>query len=236
MAGADSSNPHGNQSNGDSQPRDQTISQAGGIPSGEAFGIPTVHPPPIRIEVHAIASLEAVGELTLWKYGTLAPEWFKDAVSEAKKANDQAARRREIVFAVCVAESYLFEWVRDQILAQDFKSLNEFLPPDDRRGIRERWKEVIANLKKQGKIKRQPAWGQRFWMEFSRLVEMRNGLAHARASRPSTDGLGDKEQPFPTLDELQRLPAGWATRTVITVIREVHQAVGTPPPAWLIDP
>lgn len=44
-----------------------------------------------------------------------AEAWFKDAV-EASIQPGPHARRREIVFSVCFVESYLFEWVCDEVI------------------------------------------------------------------------------------------------------------------------
>src|ERR1700722_12245320 len=46
-----------------------------------------------------------------------ARDWFDDARNEATKET-AAARRREIVFAVCALESYLLEWARDILLSK----------------------------------------------------------------------------------------------------------------------
>lgn len=53
-----------------------------------------------------IASNELMFPPTLWQTYRYAPEWFADAVEESGREGHQA-RRREILFAVCAAESYL---------------------------------------------------------------------------------------------------------------------------------
>ena len=62
----------------------------------------------------------AEGTVELWATASFARAWFSDALEEAGVVNDSDARRREIVFAVCFAESYLLEWVRDVVLSRDF--------------------------------------------------------------------------------------------------------------------
>src|SRR5437763_1505475 len=69
------------------------------------------------------------GAATLWLTYSFAPEWFEDALHEARTGQEHHARRREIVFAVCFAESYLLEWVRDEVLKGDFPRLNRYFVP-----------------------------------------------------------------------------------------------------------
>jgi len=66
----------------------------------------------------------------------LAQSWFADALRETKTGGDAHARRREIVFAVCFAETYLFEWVRDEVVRGDVQKLNKYFKPGKHRGLR----------------------------------------------------------------------------------------------------
>src|SRR5215211_425462 len=130
-------------------------------------------------EIGGVPSEETVGELTVWVEYEFAPEWLEDARREARTAGHNA-RRREVVFAVCFAESYLFEWVRDQVLdKRDFgqlvKDLNYYFPPAGRkRAIREKWKEVPKRLFKDGRITGTPDPSQRDWENFLKLLDIRN--------------------------------------------------------------
>src|SRR5262245_61990872 len=81
------------------------------------------------------------GTVTLWRSASLAPRWFEDGKREAA-IHGPDARRREILFAVRFAESYLLEWVRDEVVKRQFAALAEYFPPDDQRGVIDRWKEV----------------------------------------------------------------------------------------------
>jgi len=157
------------------------------MPDKETLG----QPPDQTISGGTIPSEESVGELTVWLTYSFAPEWFEDALHEAKTDTNHNARRREIVFAVCCAESYLFEWVRDSILdKRDFeklvKYLSECFPPGRRDGVIDKWKDVPKKLQNDGFIPAVPDFSQAYWREFRQLVEMRNGLVHALASRPET--------------------------------------------------
>ena len=178
----------------------------------------------------------SLGSLTVWRSYSFAPEWYADAVNEARKGKDHHARRREIVFAVSSAESYLFEWVRDDILQRNFNELNDYFPPDEKRPITEKLKEIPKQLKKNGHILSVPDFGGQSWQNVRDLVSYRNGLLHARASRPETNGLPEKSMPVPSKGLLEGLDAGWATNVVRTLIIELHEAVGSAPPDWLEAP
>jgi len=183
-----------------------------------------------------IPSQEAVGTPTVWLTYSFAPEWFSDALQEARSRSGSGPRRREIVFAVCAAEAYLLEWVRDGVLRRDFAALNAYFSPDRRRGIVDRSKEVTKQLHLDGRIRAIPSWGGGEWQEFVELVNYRDGLVRANSSRPETAGLAAGEMPFPTLAHLASRPPGWATRTLVNLIEHVHRAVGTDAPDWLKTP
>jgi len=180
-----------------------------------------------------VSGAGAVGELTVWLTKSFAPDWFVDAVTEAKKGNNQGARRREILFAVAAAESYLLEWVRDDILHKDFPRLEEYFKPGNFASIAKKWRDIPKQLKIDGLIVDAPNLGGQSWQEFLRLIDFRNGLLHARASRPETAGLREEQMPLPTLDDLARLQAGWAVKVVSAIILELNGAAKTVPPDWL---
>jgi hypothetical protein len=189
-------------------------------------------PQVISLEGHGIGSSEAFGNLTVWRTYSFAPEWFRDAKEEASRPGPNA-RRREIVMAACAAESYLLEWVRDSVLQRDFRSVENYFPPSDRRGILDKWKEVPKKLNREGLIPKAPDLGSATWVEFRRLVEFRNGLIHASSSRPETDNLPTASIPYPSKSDLDGLEAGWATRAVFHLIVELNTAAATRTPAWL---
>jgi hypothetical protein len=176
-----------------------------------------------------------VGMVTLWRSATFAPRWLEDATREAA-VDGVDARRREVLFAVCFAESYLLEWVRDEVLKRKFAALDEYFPLDDRRGVIERWRDVPKLLLAKGLIQAHPDYGQRLWSDFVKLVDYRNGLVHARASRPQADHTPPAEIPTPTPQDLHKMPRGQPTRVVLALVRELHARVGAEPPKWFTDP
>src|SRR5688572_8466411 len=121
------------------KPPPQAIGPAS-IPSEEAVGVPAVRPVDRVIKVPSIQATAIVIPPTIWSTYSFAPEWFADARHEARTGTDHHARRREIVFAVCCAESYLVEWVRDEVLRSEFRRINEFFPPNPRHpeGVRDK--------------------------------------------------------------------------------------------------
>jgi hypothetical protein len=185
--------------------------------------------------------------LRLWITTNLARSWYNDAMSEvngniaAGGSTHRDRIRREILFAVCLAETYLFEWVRDSVLNHDYEKLNQYFPPIERKRpkmpVREKWREVPKQLVSNGLLSTLPRWTAEQDMAWKRLVDYRNGLVHARASRPDTKGLGNGENPIPGPDELdQVVKRGWALGVVIDRIRGLHQAAGTELPSWLQRP
>jgi hypothetical protein len=185
-------------------------------------------------------NIPTFGEVTIWQNYRWAQHWFGDAAAEAQRqATGDAirhARRREILFAVCFAESYLFEWVLDDVLKHDFKALESFFPHDQRgrkRGIREKWKKVTKLLLDMGRIARLPAAGDRQSQAWNTLIEYRDGLVHAVASRPATASRPPDQGPIPEVSELDRLSAGWALGVAREQVRRLHQAAGTEMPSWL---
>ena len=191
------------------------------------------HPPSQSLSIDSAHHSHSAGKLTLWVTYSFASDWLNDAKAEAAGTPSAASRRREILFAVCFAESYLYEWVRDRVLERDFARLAGFFPTGDRRGIRDRWKEVTKELEAQGLIPRAPDLSGSTWQDFRRLVDYRDGLVHALASRPESAALPAEKQPIPTRTTLEAIPRGWATATVQRLVQELHQAAGTKPPDWV---
>jgi len=171
---------------------------------------------------------------TVWITATFAPHWFADALREAR-SDGAAPRRREIVFAVCCAESYLLEWVRDQVLKSDFEKLKRYFPPGKRRGVTEKWRAIPGQLKDDGLVPAIPDLGGSHGEDWKKLIDYRDGLVHARASRPETDSLPDQERPIPSTSSLSQIGPGWAVRVVVERIKRVHNAAGTPYPSWLSE-
>ena len=84
-----------------------------------------------------------------------------------------------------------------------------------------------------GLIPRQPKTDESHDEEWAKLLDYRDGLVHARASRPQTAGQSGGQAPLPTLAELDGLPAGWAVDVAVEHVRRLHDAAGTALPAWL---
>ena len=204
-----------------------------------------------------------VGDAHWWNASTYSEEWYKDALKEAKMSNDQGARRREIIFAVCFAEAYLVEWVRDDIFPKDLAKFNRYFPPDTRRGVFQKWKSIPKKLKRAGIINSVPNRNDTYWNDWKKLVDYRNGLVHARSSRPEssrgnepikknrllevllrwkTKIFGSRQAPttmntpWPTRAELASIREGWATEVVYELVSKHVTAAGKTPPSWLIRP
>src|SRR5688572_19399966 len=171
----------------------------------------------IRVEVQLIESIGKTFPITAWKNYRHAPDWFADALREAGEKGHNA-RRREIVNAVCFADSYLSEWAIAD-LGLDLQQSRDYLPADDRRGVTDRCKQIPRALKAAGVISAAPDLGGPHGEEWRRLVDFRDGLVHANASRPETTGLAPEWMPMPSKSELDELEPGWAVRVVVERVR-----------------
>lgn len=176
--------------------------------------------------------------VTAWKSDNFAEDWFGDALHEARAGKDYNARRREIIFAVCFLESYIFEWARrtvqiDEISRYFPQQPRQKYDPRYRRDLKCKWKEVPKELFEDGKISVDPAVNV---SGLGTLLKYRHGLIHAVASRPATDMQPNKTKPFPTKKDLKMLKPGWALKFAVDLVRELHEKIGTQPPDYLTKP
>jgi len=181
-------------------------------------------------------SIEAQELVGLMMSAHFAQSWFGDALREAKTPDDAQARRREIVFAVCFAETYLFESVRDEVVGGDVQKFNRYFPPGNFRRVEDKWKDIPKELAADSLMATTLNQGHPNWENFLDAVAFRHGLVHAAASRPHSRDLPRKERAVPTMEDLSGLTPGWALGVVVTLIRRLHDAIQTTPPAWLPDP
>jgi hypothetical protein len=171
-----------------------------------------------------------------------ARDWFDDARNEATKET-AAARRREIVFAVCTLESYLLEWTRDIILsrhsaAELLGKLAKYFPNGQTKPITHKWKVVPKELCRDGLINDTPDLSGRTWQVFTKCVYgyYRNSLIHASVSRPQEKVTASSTPPSDWKAELARLSAGWAIGIVAELMRGLNDKAGTHTPDWLDKP
>ena len=139
-------------------------------------------------------------------------------------------------FFPSVAESYLVEWVRDQVLNRDFERMGTYFSPGGRRGVTEKWKDVPRQLEKDGELSGTPDLGKQFWEDWLQLIRYRDGLIHARASLPDGSEVSPDDAPFPTGKDLADLEPGWAIATTLRMVSQFHDAAGMKLPDWLEGP
>jgi hypothetical protein len=154
-----------------------------------------------------------------------APDWYRDARKETQRAGADA-RRREILFAACLAETYLFEWVRDALLPERPSRMFEFFPTNDRRGVRGRWKEVPKDLHDAGLIPNKPDFRDAHRVEWNEFVDQCDRIIHTKLA----DGNGAVVAPG-----IDANRPGWALDTVVERIRRLHDAADSPLPEWLLS-
>jgi hypothetical protein len=177
--------------------------------------------------------------LKAWKSYSFAPEWFADASREAgveglPGLERRGARRREILFAVCAAESYVFEWGRDTVLNHDFKKLKKYFPAGRKWGVLKKLEKIPTQLKEDGLVSGALDCHGQEWSAFQEVVAYRHGLVHAAASRPQTDDQPKNEKPVPAAEVLDAMMPGWAFGVVRVILRKLHTDTKTTPiPDWL---
>ncbi len=175
--------------------------------------------------------------LPVYQSDNFAGGWYCDALREARFGNDHSARRREIIFAVCFAESYIFEWVRSKCV----EGVNDYFPPTRRkkrdpryrRSLEKKWRQVPHELHQDGKIRRKP---QLDLSGLEDLLRYRHGLIHATASRLATEAQPPETKPFPRRSDLTALSPSWAVRIVFDLVSELHDQLGEPKPEYLVEP
>ena len=147
------------------------------------------------------------------------------------------ARRREILLAACFAETYLFEWVRDEVLQHKIgpgpdhhKNLLKYFPVGKKRGAYDKWREIPRQLADDGYILGCPDLGNcPWWIDFCTLLNYRDGLIHASASRPEVSSIpcpNPQAAPVPNLGVLEDMSPGWPLGVVVTLVREFNSAAG----------
>jgi hypothetical protein len=173
-----------------------------------------------------------IGDAKLWLDLSFAKSWYDDAVEQSRLPNSRDAMRREIIFAVCAAESYLLEWVRDAVLNRKHDELPNYFPANRKVGVQKRWKAVVKQVAKDRNSQSQ-RFNSGIWNDFCTLVDFRDGLVHGSASRPQEAGQHKDLQPYPPPAELDRKSPGWAVGVVRALIEDLHRAAGTTPQKWL---
>lgn len=189
-----------------------TIAGAGGIPSAVAFGTPTV---------------------AVWFEETLAPSWIEDALRVSVNSTPAAAKRREVIFAVAAAESFLVEWARDDVFKRDLKVCAAYFLAREQQPILERWKDIPGEFVEARLIPAtQDLSTSKAWMSFRTLVATRNALVHGNYSRPRATAVIPGKTPPLSPQELDETQPGWAVKIVGQLARELCEAANTPIPTW----
>ena len=164
---------------------------------------------------------------TVWIAARFAKWWFRDAAREAEGTDGEHSTHREIVFAASFLESYIFEWACGVC---GVGRIDNYFPPERHQNVKEKWKNVPGKLHADGLISRAPDLDL---SELGTLVAYRNGLLHARASRPSAADLDRKSQPAPAPGQLGAILHGWARDVAKNLVLKLHCNLGTPSPTYL---
>jgi hypothetical protein len=190
---------------------------------------------------HPMVGSGSMGAPTIITYYRFSEDWFRDALWETRDPDEATrhARRREVVFSVCFAEAYLFEWVAHR-LDLDLVRLATYFPAGDNRGIWAKWKEIPQALVAHGVMPSEPDISKKHARRWQQLIEFRNGLIHAHASWPEVlaapAGTAPAPAPRPTAADFARLRRGWPLAVAVERVRRLHAAAGTNLPEWITAP
>ena len=103
------------------------------------------------IEPDPIALNTEIPPVSVWLADNFSEYWFKDAHNESVSGADENSIRREILFAVCFLESYIFEWTRRLV---DIEEISEYFPSKSlqnkdstyRRWLRKVWSVIFPTM------------------------------------------------------------------------------------------
>ena len=131
----------------------------------------------------------------------------------------------------CFLESYIFEWVR----GIDIGAINTYFPTDKKhpnygRNLKKKWKEIPAELCEADLIPSNPILDL---SDLGQLITKRNGLVHAKASRPFNSNVPQSEQPDPKRSELDEMNPGWAVEICVALVKQLHDGSSTPVPKYV---
>ena len=172
------------------------------------------------------------GVATLITGHSFAQYWLADALQETKEGKDFNSIRREIIFASCFLESYLFEWAQGQ-LSIDLEGLFHLFPPgEDLPSLTIKWKETPKKIYKKKGLSEFP---ELELTDFYALVRLRNNLIHSQASRYLISNVKDRSSPEPSIKSLEVMGSGWATNVAINLVKELHKKCGSEPPKYFLD-
>lgn len=177
----------------------------------------------------------------IWISENLARSWFEDALHEARNGTDYNFIRREIIFSVCFAETYLYEWTRTIVgvnnipkyFPRNYYNKQHKLLKDLKTILAKNWRLIPNKLYQEGLIRCDPNLDV---LMLDVLVTIRNGYIHAHASRPLTDSQPQEEKPVPIRSEIEKLGQGWALQIVLDLIFDLHNKLGTTHDAYIVKP
>ena len=189
----------------------------------------------------AIHAQTVTSSIELLITSSFAQDWLDDALMEAKKENSLANKRREFIYAVCFAESYIFEWVRDNIFSDRLYDLIDFFTHRVTKngiffkGVKAKWKTTIEQLYQDGKIRTENFVDEKqnsVWKDFCDLLDLRNSIIHSNLSIPQRTSEAELIKNLRTKNDLDRRVVGWATGVVINLVKRFHEETRTKPFDW----
>ncbi|MBI1422104.1 MAG: hypothetical protein GC149_01475 [Gammaproteobacteria bacterium] len=176
------------------------------------------------------ANLQCIGySSTLITGHAFAQYWFEDAYQESK-GNTWHHIRREIIFSTTFLEAYLFEWAQSQLTNDMVELLRLFPQEKNIPSLTNKWNKTITQIFKLRALGEPPCSDIE---EFKQLIELRNNLLHARASRLSITNEVNISWPEPSAESLSKLQNGWALGVAIDMVCLLNSHAGTDIPNYI---
>ena len=188
-----------------------------------------------NLEADNVETHSEVSTPTLSVAANYAEDWYSDALAEVNDSANRKNKRREIVFAACFLESYIYEWVRNygtDFLAKYFSDTAKNIDGEYyTKGLKNKWKYMppeIANELGVAKDLELDLSG------LGRLIKLRNGFVHARASKLYNSFTNKKDRPVPTQEELDNnIKSGWAVSVAENLVISLHEKMNSDAPSYL---
>ena len=184
-----------------------------------------------HLKTDKFESVTEVSSPTIFVAENYAEDWYKDALAEVNDSANKNNKRREIVFAACFLETYLYEWVRNH--GTNF--LEKYFVKDIggkyfAGSLKDKWKYIPPDLAKKLVVTKD------LKLDLSglgTLINLRNGFIHAKASKLYNSSTKKKDQPCPTQEKLENIKSGWAVAVAEKLVISLNEKMNSNAPSYL---
>ena len=181
--------------------------------------------------------IEAYSEVstpTLSVAANYSEDWYTDACAEVSNSANSNNKRREIVFAACFLESYIYEWVRNYGANYIIKYFSTTAKNADgkcyTRKLKNKWKYIPPEMAKELGVAKDVKLDL---SGLGTLIVLRNGFVHAATSKLYNAFTVKEAQPVPSQEQLGLIKSGWAASVAENLIISLHEQIDSNAPGYL---